>query len=118
MNVERFQTNRDGFDILDFRASFDFKTESSIGFQIIRTGIYRIGAMQVHHPCSGHIKARIHFQLPKKYCDAKQISEMGMRAFSELEIPRDETYEFKFDSTESGADVTQPVDREGMTDRI
>jgi hypothetical protein len=115
MNTERFQKSGDGFDVLDLRARFVFKTPSSIGFRMIMrpNDVATIGALQVHHPCLSYIKARIYFQLPMKYCDDKSLVAIGMQAFRELEIPQDETYEFVFDCSETGLIVMQPVDRDG-----
>ena len=120
MKTEGFQTHKDGFDILDLRAKFFFKTASSIGFDIAMGRFHGkiLGAMQVHHPCSNHIKARIYIQLPKQYCDPKLFVEIGRHAFRELDIPQDETYEFRFDPTETGLLVVQHVDRDGRTDRV
>jgi hypothetical protein len=120
MNTERFQTAKDGFDVLDLRAHFFFKTASSIGFRVAMGRFHGtiLGAMQVHHPCSGHIKARVYFQLPKQYCDPKMLVEIGRQAFRELDIPQDETYEFNFDPAEDGLLVVQHVDTDGRTDRV
>ncbi len=121
MNTERIQTTGAGFDIPGLRAKarFHFKTASSIGFRFANEGCCIIGAMQVHHPCSGHIKTRIHFQLPKQYCDNKLVLEIGMQAFQLLDIPRDETYEFEVDCAEGdGLILNQRVDRNGTTDGI
>jgi hypothetical protein len=119
MNMERFQMHTDGFDILDLRAKFFFKTASSIGFHMAMGRFHGtiLGGMQVHHPCSDHIKARIYIQLPKQCCDAKRLAEIGRQALRELAIPQDETYEFTFDPTEDGLLMVQPVDRDGMADR-
>ena len=69
--------------------------------------------MQVHHPCDGHIKARIFFQLPKEYWDTKRLADAGTQIFRELDIPHDETYEFWVDSSEDGLIVGRDVDRDG-----
>src|SRR5437879_5495949 len=101
MNTDCFQTREDGFDALDLRIRFSFKTSSSIGFDVAMERFHGtiLGAIQVHHPCPGHIKARVYVQLPKQYNDAKLLVSVLQAAFRELQIPLDETYELSCDTS-------------------
>jgi hypothetical protein len=101
MNTQLFQNRTDGFDLAKQRFHGP-----------------NIGAVQVHHPCDGHIKARIYVQLPKEYRDHHTLDRLRSQAFRALNIPLDETYELEFDSAEDGLKIAQPVNRDGITDRV
>jgi hypothetical protein len=121
MNTGRFQKrSADGFDAPELRVKFFFKTSTSIGFDLAMERFHStiVGKMQVHHPCDGHIKARIYVQLPKKHGDHNTLNQLRLQAFRSLDIPLDETYELEFTSAEDGLIIGQPVNRDGVTDRI
>jgi len=120
MNTDRFQKSTDGFEAPDLRVKFFFKTSSSIGFHLAMERFHGtiIGAMQVHHPCDGHIKARIFVQLHKKHRDHHTLNQLRVQAFRALDIPLDETYELEFTSLEDGLIIGQFVDRDGIADRV
>ena len=120
MNTENFAENDGTFEVLDLKAKFEFKSPTSIGFRIAlgRFESTNIGAIQVHHPCSGHIKARVYIQLPKRYNDMRLLVEILQAAFRKLEIPADETYQLSYDATEDGLEMFQPMNREGQSDRV
>lgn len=95
MNTDKFAHSKGTFDALDLRVRFQFKSPSSIGFKLATTHAYTIiGEMQVHHPCEGHIKARVYVQLPGEYKECKRLVQILEATFRELKIPLDETYNF------------------------
>ncbi|HSU55510.1 MAG TPA: hypothetical protein VLT36_15755 [Candidatus Dormibacteraeota bacterium] len=120
MNTENFKKSVDGFEAPDLRVKFFFKTASSIGFDLAMERFHGtiLGGMQVHHPCEGHIKARLYIQLPKKFRDHNLLDQLRIRTFNALRIPLDETYELEFRGAEDGLIIGQPVDRNGITDRV
>lgn len=123
MITDLFSSSRDGFDILGLRAHFDFKTATSIGFQLgsIPKGPYiRIifGALQVHHPCDGHIKARIYVQLPRHYSDHQLLRKLCEEMLGILGIPADDTYELHYHDAADSLQLDQRVNREGIVDQI
>jgi hypothetical protein len=117
MNTEKFAHGKGTFSALDLSVRFKFKTQSSIGFKLATTQEQPviIGEMQIHHPCSGHIKAHIYIQLPEEYKNVKLLIPMIQVAFRELEIPSDETYELSYDDSMNGLLTDQPLNREGFT---
>ena len=121
MNLDHFNKPNDMFDVLDLQASFAFKSSSSICFDLGRlshAGGTVFGDIQVHHPCAGHIKSFIYIHLPTRYRDSKSLIEIQKAAFRELGIPDDETYELFFYDAEDCLSIVQPVNREGITDRV
>jgi hypothetical protein len=107
MDLTRFNGYHDGFDVIaDLRADLEFKTSTSIGFQLHPEGYVR-GWVEVHHPCDGHINL--------DNATARQILD---KLFVALRIPQDETYEAEFvSSTDGVVYLGQCVDRDGLTDR-
>jgi hypothetical protein len=123
MNLERFSTHRDTFDMLDLRAHFHFKSTASVGFDIgpiPRGPVSRtiFGSLQVHHPCSGHIQTHIYLQLPARYREPDLLSQIRAVLFSELGIPNDETYELHYSSASDMMSIQQRTNREGFVDEI
>jgi hypothetical protein len=103
---------------------FKFKTSGSIGFVVAlipddpRT-IAPYGDIQIHHPCSGHIKARIYAQFPKTYREYATLDLIRKALFREVGIPADETYEFQCEICDGGGLVfDERRNREGITDGI
>jgi hypothetical protein len=123
MKAECFNTSRDHFDILDLRAQFHFKGASSIGFDlgpIPKGQVLNIvsGALQVHHPCTGHIQAHVYVQLPRRFSDPQLLRQLCDAVFRELGIPDDETYELHYSGSEGRVQVDQRVSKEGLVDAI
>ena len=123
MTVERFNTCRDHFDMLDLRAHFHFKGAASIGFDLgpIPKGQHShvvSGALQVHHPCTGHIQAQLYVQLPRRYSDPQLLRQLCEAVFRELGIPADETYELHYSDAEGRVQMDQRISREGLVDAI
>jgi hypothetical protein len=117
MNTDKFAHGKGTFDALDLRVRFEFKTPSSIGFKLStqRAEHTIIGEMQIHHPCEGHIKARVYIQLLSEYKDCKKLMPILEATFQELEIPLDETWELHYDNSKDGLLTDQPRNREGFT---
>ncbi len=123
MTLERFKTSRDKFDLLDLRAHFHFKSETSVGFQLgsIPKGQHSyvvFGALQVHHPCAGHIRAQLYAQLPMRYSDPQLLRQLCEATFRELGVPADETYELHYTDAADGVQMSQRFNREGLVDAI
>ena len=120
MNTDKFTHDQGTFEALDLRVRFRFKSPSSIGFRLsTKQAAYTvIGEMQVHHPCEGHIKARVYIQLPNEYNDYKKLVPILEATFRELEIPLDETYELFFGNSEDGLIVGQTRNRKGIDNGI
>ena|ERR1043165_450790 len=123
MTLERFNTCRDTFDMLDLRAHLHFKSATSVGFQLgpIPKGQHShiiSGALQVHHPCAGHIHAQLYVQLPGRYSEPQLLRQIVEAVFRELGIPADETYELHYSDAAGGVQMSQRVNREGLVDAI
>ncbi len=127
----------DRFPVLDLIASFRFKSPGSVSFDLGTEGdtldfpsdgvsipvgprgVFNvIGWVDVHHPCEGHIKARLRVLLPARYHQWEQMKELVGRMFSALGIPADETYEADFVSADRQTGIEQATDRNGLTDRL
>ncbi len=123
MMIEQFTNHHDAFDALDLRAHFVFKTITSIGFQfgpVPKGRFFRtvFGAVQVHHPCSGHIQTYIYVQLPGHYAVPPLLRQLCEALFVELGIPADETYELHFTDSSSGLSIEHRTSRQGFTDAL
>jgi hypothetical protein len=123
VNLERFNTFKDRFEVSNLRVYFEFKTASSIGFLAgpIMTSRHRTitGSIQLHYPSVGHIKAYLFVSLPPCYGDSKFLCELRESVFTQVGIPLDETFELHYtDSTASKSDlqVDQRTNREGLSD--
>jgi hypothetical protein len=126
----------DRFPILDLIASFAFKSPGSVSIDLGTEsdtlflsdretmtigpgGVFNvIGWVDVHHPCEGHIKARIRVLLPARYQTTEQMGEFVVQLFSALGFPEDETYEASFVSADHQKGIVQATDRDGLTDRL
>ena len=123
MTTDRFNTFNDAFDVLDLRAHFSFKTAASVGFHlgpVPRGPVLRTvsGAVQVHHPCDGHIQTQVYVQLPRRYAEPLRLRQFREVLFAELGIPVDETFELHFNDASEGLSISQRVNREGYVDAI
>jgi len=119
MNTDRFSHSAGAFEALDLSVRFRFKSPSSIGFKLAPKEAHTIiGELQVHHPCEGHIKARVYIQLPSEYKECKRLVPILEATFRELEIPLDETYELFFSDSENGLLMGETRNREGITNGI
>ena len=121
MNLDRFNIHEDMFEVLDLQARFAFKSSSSVCFDLgkfSKQGGTIIGNFQVHHPCEGHIKTFIYVHLPARYLESTSLSDLQKAAFRELSIPDDETYEISIFDAEGWTSIMQPVNREGISDRL
>jgi hypothetical protein len=129
------QKHGDRFPVLDLLARFAFKSPGSISFHLgtesdtlslggetiaVHPGcVFNvIGWVDVHHPCEGHIKARLRVLLPARYHGWEQMRLLVEQVFSALGIPADETYEAHFVSADRQTGLEQATDRDGKTDRL
>lgn len=137
MDASRFTDSRDEFPILDFVAAFEAKSDTSVSFMLGRHGdmlklddmdepdywgqgvVFTVfGWADVHHPCHGHIKARLRVLLTDDLMTFDKQREIINSLFDALAIPRDETYEADFFSSTCQQAIEQPVDRDGYSDRM
>ena len=109
MNIADFK-HRDCFALLDLEACFDFKTETSISFQLGKhsrdRGMFSVrGWLDVHHPVPGEYvtKAYLRIALPSnyfgfehKFLELEQQKEVVATVFKALQIPGEEIYEAHF----------------------
>jgi hypothetical protein len=109
MDTSRFTTPGDEFPLLDLTASFAFKTDSSVSFDIGRiadcnpddrpdfviSGFEVIGWIDVHHPCESCIKAQLRICIPVAYHQFEQMAAMVKAICEALSIPPEENCESK-----------------------
>lgn len=122
------------FKVLDLVARPVFRSASSISFHLGRhgsvlavddatfdvpdSGVFNIvGSLDVHHPCEGHIKAYVRVVLPSQYHRFEHMKHLIDEAFARLEIPANETFHMEFIVPATETCMTQPVDRDGFSDR-
>ncbi len=124
MNTENFNSRTDGFNVMDFRAYFSFKTPNSISFDIERYSsslcpVRQLGWIDVHYPCAGHIKVQIRVCLPQEYHDeSEKMRTIANAVLNNLALPEDETYELHAFVGSETKELAQPINREGFTDRL
>jgi hypothetical protein len=119
VDVRRFNPNGPKFAALDLLASFEFKTATSVGFHLGHSrphGFFVVGLLEVHHPCEGHVKARLTVVLPEEYHPWERMRDLVQQVFTELSIPADETYEAHFVAPGRQSALFQHTDRNGITD--
>jgi hypothetical protein len=136
MDTNRWKTGQE-FVLLDLVAALEFKSASSLSFRLGTKGdtlqlsdieepwvmgpglvFTVIGWVDAHHPCEGHIKARLRVCLPERYLEWEQMRDLVQRLFEQLGIPADETYEADFIAASRQTGIQQATDRQGMTDRL
>src|SRR5262249_6681962 len=104
MDTSRFnEPGTDGFVLFDFQARYEFKTNSSISFELGRREelirddidpgfvmpVFRIyGWVDVHHPCNPPITAHIRIFIPVEYHE--QVVVMSRVIREALSIPMNE----------------------------
>lgn len=132
MDTLRFMKAEDGFDLLDLKARFAFKTETSISFDIGRwsstlripagdgkedrvlsadrpfvfTGI---GWIDAHHPCDSPIKAQLRICIPTEYHQFERMESIVKGICEALSIPLEEHCESKFFTSEKVTGIIPPV---------
>jgi hypothetical protein len=137
MNTSGFSRGDHGFDILDLKARFAFKTGTSISFDIGRWSntlrlpsaegneefvwsedrpfVFNVvGWIDVHHPCDGHIKAQIRVGIPDEYHSFDRVKGIVETILKALEIPPDETYEATAFNCDNGMVIIQPIGPNGV----
>jgi hypothetical protein len=123
MNTDRFNSREDKFSLLDLTARFNFKSASSVSFSLERHSksllpTRQIGWIDVHYPCQGHIKLQIRISLPTEYHTAEKLRMIVAAIVTATEVPVDEPYEVLLFAAKEPMGMAQPVNREGITDRI
>src|SRR5262245_59195907 len=123
MDTSRFVGAEDGFDLLDLKARFAFKTGTSISFEIGRWSstlrlpaaegredlvwsadrpfvFTAIGWIDAHHPCDSPIKAQLRICIPTEYHQFERMKTTVMAICEALSIPLEEHCESKFFTSE------------------
>ncbi|HEX8912516.1 MAG TPA: hypothetical protein VF796_09155 [Humisphaera sp.] len=129
----KLPTHDDHFPLLDLTALPVFKSASSVSFHLatpselpfmkaadasIPSAFDVVGWVDVHHPCDGHIKARLRIALPAKYRVEDRKLEVVQLIFAILHIPFDETFEATFLTTDQQSVLERFRDRRGNVDRL
>ena len=96
------------------------KTASSICLSVRKCGMIQreVGWLDVHHPCDGHIKTQTHGVLPDSLLAYKELRFLVEELLRWLEIPANETWELRVSAPHNQIGMSNPVNAEGMTDRI
>ena len=123
MNLSQFNSRKDSFRVLDLTARFSFKTESSISFSLERhsKGLLptrQIGWIDLHYPCDGHIKVQVRISLPSEYHADDKFRAIVTAIFAAVSVPVDETWDAVLFETRGVMETGQPVNRDGLTDRL
>jgi hypothetical protein len=119
VDVRRFHPNGPKFAVLGLLAGFEFKTATGVGFHLGHSrppGFFVVGLLEVHHPCEGHVKARLTVVLPEEYRAWERMRDLVQQVFAELSIPADETYEARFVAPGRQSGLLQHTDRNRVTD--
>lgn len=127
MNIEKYKRiigdgkllqRGEEFSVLGLLARLDYFTESSAGFSIsdVIGAVHNVkGHLDIHHPCPKHIKAYLTCSLPEEHTTFESARKAVEQIFQALEIPLDETYEAHFMQSTRGIQLSEHVDRDGMT---
>ena len=102
----------DGFTVLDLVAEFQFKTVSSVSFQLGTKGdilhvpgmdepwvlgegrvFSVIGWLDVHHPCEGFHRLQLRVGLPDRYATWESMRDLVPQVKAALGLPADESYQ-------------------------
>jgi hypothetical protein len=116
MDTERWK-NGDEFPILDLVAQFEYKTSSSLSFQLGKTVdrhsprlpemcsdeqwefvtehpiFVVIGWLDVHHPCDGSHPLRLRVGLPDRYVSSESMRDLVPQVKAALGLPADVPYQ-------------------------
>jgi hypothetical protein len=132
MDTSRFTKADDEFDLLDLKARFAFKTETSISFDIGRwSNTLRlpagegeeefvwsrdrpfvftvIGWVDVHHPCDSCIKAQLRVCIPPEYHRFERMESIVKAICKALSIPPEEHCQSTFFHSESSTGIMPRV---------
>jgi hypothetical protein len=107
MDAGRWQPGAE-FPILDLTAQFEWKSASSLSFQLgtkdapiklpdappdfeLR-GFVVIGWLDIHHPCEGYQRLRVRVGLPDRYVNWESMRDIVRQVIAVLELPAGESY--------------------------
>ena len=103
MNIGKFASQHDRFDLLGLTAQFDFKTQTSISFLVGEGPSHFfavLGKIEVHHPCVAEFedaaKVRMRISLPTQYLTEEKMAEAIKALYSALEIPNEDLHQIRF----------------------
>jgi hypothetical protein len=77
-----------------------------------------MGWIDLHYPCDGHMKLQIRISLPTEYHAGQTFHAIVWAIIAATGIPTDETWEALLFAAGEPMGMAQPVNREGLTDRI
>jgi hypothetical protein len=101
----------DSFAVLDLVAAYQFKTVSSLSFQLGTRGdslqlpgmdgpwvlgggrVFTVlGRLDIHHPCEGFHRLQLRVGLPDRYVCWESMRDLVPQVIAALELPTDESY--------------------------
>jgi hypothetical protein len=124
--------NGDGFALLDLIAQFQFKTASSLSFQLGKvvdhnsprlpemgdepwdfllesgTVLVVIGWLDVHYPCDGLHRLQLRVGLPDRYLCWESMRDLVREVLAMLELPNDESYHVELDGLSQRTSMEEP----------
>jgi hypothetical protein len=117
----------DGFAFLDLVAEFQFKTASSLSFQLGTKGdtlqlpdmkepwvlgpgrvFTVIGWLDVHHPCEGCHRLQLRVGLPDQYACWQSMRDLVPQVKAALGLPADESYEIHIGGLSKQTSTKEP----------
>ena len=99
--------------------AFSFHTETSISLSARSPGSqFAKGWIDVHYPCSGHIKLQIRGALAEADLTGMTIKLIVESLMAQLSVSKEETFNAVFFSASKQMQMSQSTDADGMTDRI
>ncbi len=109
----------DSFDLLEYRFSKTFETESSVSYDVSPIGGKGLGSvtkwLEVHYPCSGHIKAQIRGTVSVSPTEIKSFVD---HILVEIGLPPGETFQLNLFDAENVMSMSQAQSTQGESDRI
>ena len=122
MDTTRFKNSDDELPLLDLTARFEFKTVSSIAFEIGRIetipipemdheflGFKILGWVDVHHPCDSAINVRVRVCIPTEYHTFERMKAITEKLCEILSIPPEENCESRFFSADNVTGISPRV---------
>jgi hypothetical protein len=120
--------------LLDLVAKLQLQTGASVSFSVGRftsqpsdlspglkeffasgeASVYEeLGWIDVHYPCSGHIKALLRMNIPEEFHTREQLQNIIRILFNILSIPTDETYVAYYFTVDSLPCILHAIDQSG-----
>jgi hypothetical protein len=118
--LEGFAEGTIAFCVLDLTARFAFRTEASISFNLERYSqsllpVRHMGWVDVHHPCTEGVDARIRVSLPAEYHAPDKLKVIIATILEAVAIPAKAQYEAEFFATSGVTEVAKRDDMLGTS---